>query len=102
MVPHRREEPASYRPTANARKHGPLQSRRGRQIRDFSRATPSFRHASGGTFLTLMDARFSSCSPRSNLTDILANITAGHPISRISELMVSGVVTARSEGRHGG
>ena len=67
MVPHRREEPASYRPTANARKHGPLRSRTGRQIRDFSRATPSFRHAPGDTLLTLIDARFSSRSPRSNL-----------------------------------
>jgi hypothetical protein len=42
-------EPASYRPTATVRQHGPLRSRAGRQIRDFSRATPSFRHASGDT-----------------------------------------------------
>src|SRR3984893_8860572 len=49
-VPHRREEPASYRPTATARKHGPLRGRAGRQIRDSGRATPSLRHASGDTF----------------------------------------------------
>ena len=41
VVPHRHEEPASYRPTTTARKHGPLQSRTGRQIRDVDRV----RHA---------------------------------------------------------
>ena len=32
-VPHWREEPASYRPTATARRHGPLRGPTGRQIR---------------------------------------------------------------------
>src|ERR1700755_299639 len=32
-VPHRGEEPASYRPTATARKHGPLRGAAGRRIR---------------------------------------------------------------------
>ena len=64
-VPHRREEPASYRPTATARKRGPLQSRTGRQIRDFPqgyalRSSRLRRHR-----LILIDARFSSCLPRS-------------------------------------
>ena len=44
------KNPLPIRPTAIARKHGPLRSRAGRQIRDFSRATPSFRHSSGETF----------------------------------------------------
>src|SRR5689334_15469978 len=48
-VPHWREEPASYRPIATARKHGPLRGRAGRQIRNSGRATPSLRHASGDT-----------------------------------------------------
>src|SRR6202007_2091955 len=48
-VPHRREEPASYRPTATARKHGPLRGPAGRQIRNSGRAMPSLRHASGDT-----------------------------------------------------
>src|ERR1700757_5143891 len=48
-VPHRRKDPASYRPTATARKHGPLRGPAGRQIRNSGRATPSLRHASGDT-----------------------------------------------------
>ena len=48
-VPHRREEPASYRPTATARKHGPLRAPAGRQIRNPGWATPFLRHASGYT-----------------------------------------------------
>jgi hypothetical protein len=50
VVPHRREEPASYRPTATARKHGPLRGPAGRQIRNSGRATPSLPHASGDAF----------------------------------------------------
>ena len=46
-VPHRREEPASYRPTATARKRGPLRGPAGQQIRYSGRATPSLRYASG-------------------------------------------------------
>ena len=38
------------RPAVTARKHGPDRGRACRQIRDCSRATPSFRHASGDTF----------------------------------------------------
>src|SRR5438477_1006978 len=37
------KNPLPIRPTATARKYGPLRGRAGRQIRDFSRATPSFR-----------------------------------------------------------
>jgi len=48
-VPHRHEEPAFYRPTATARKHGPLRAPAGRQIRNSGWATPSLRHASGYT-----------------------------------------------------
>jgi hypothetical protein len=48
-VPHRGEEPASYRPTATARKHDPLRGPAGRQIRNSGRATPSLRRASGDT-----------------------------------------------------
>jgi hypothetical protein len=60
-VPHLREEPASYRPTATARQHGPLRSRAGRQIRDFSRATPSFRHASGDTLSSWLPRSIPGC-----------------------------------------
>jgi hypothetical protein len=42
-VPHRGEEPACYRPTATARKHGPLRGSAGRQIRNSGRDTPSLR-----------------------------------------------------------
>jgi hypothetical protein len=48
-VPHRGEEPACYRPTATARKHGPLRGPADRQIRNSGRATPSLRRASGDT-----------------------------------------------------
>ena len=48
-MPHRREEPASYRPTATARKHGPLRGPAGRQIRNSGRAMPSLRHPSDDT-----------------------------------------------------
>jgi hypothetical protein len=44
------KNPLPIRPAATARQNGPLRDRNGRQIRDFSRATPSFRHASGDTF----------------------------------------------------
>jgi hypothetical protein len=44
------KNPLPIRPAATARKQGPLRGRAGRQIRDFSRATPSFRRASGDTF----------------------------------------------------
>jgi hypothetical protein len=54
------KNPLPIRPAATARQHGPLRGRAGRQIRDFSRATPSFRHASGDTLLILIDALFSS------------------------------------------
>jgi hypothetical protein len=43
------KNPLPIRPAVTARKHGPLQGRADRQIRDSSRATPSFRHASGDT-----------------------------------------------------
>src|SRR5215469_5735588 len=49
VVPHRGEKPASYRPTATARKRGPLRGPAGRQIRNSGRATPSLRRASGDT-----------------------------------------------------
>ena len=64
-VPHRREEPASYRPTATAKKHGPLQSRAGRQIRDVGRGYALPFVTPPETVLILIDARFSPCSPRS-------------------------------------
>jgi hypothetical protein len=38
------------RPATTARQHGPLQGHAVRQIRDFRRAMPSFRHVSGDTF----------------------------------------------------
>ena|ERR1700681_3729189 len=38
------------RPAATARKHRPLRRPAVRQIRDFSRATPSFRYEPGDTF----------------------------------------------------
>jgi len=42
-VPHWREDPLPIRPTATARKHGPLRrGRADRQIRDFSRLRPPF------------------------------------------------------------
>jgi hypothetical protein len=44
------KNPLPIRPTATARKHGPLRGRTDRQIRDFSRATPSPGHLSGDTF----------------------------------------------------
>jgi hypothetical protein len=44
------KNPLPIRPAATARKHGPLRGRAGRQIRDFRRATPSFRRASGDSF----------------------------------------------------
>jgi hypothetical protein len=44
------KNPLPIRPAATARKQGPLRGRADRQIRDFSRATPSFRRASGDTF----------------------------------------------------
>jgi hypothetical protein len=44
------KNPLPIRPAVTARKHGPQQGRASRQIRDFSRATPSLRHASGDTF----------------------------------------------------
>jgi hypothetical protein len=43
------KNPLPIRPAGTARKHGPLRGRADRQIRDSSRATPSFRHASGDT-----------------------------------------------------
>jgi hypothetical protein len=58
------KNPLPIRPVATARQHGPLRGRAGRQIRDLSRATPSFRHASSDTPLILIDAFFSSCLPR--------------------------------------
>src|SRR5439155_8905733 len=64
--PHWREEPASYRPTAIARKHGPERGRAGRQIRNSGRATPSLRHASGHT----SSSRLTRCS---------------HPVRRAAE-----------------
>jgi hypothetical protein len=44
------KNPLPIRPAATARKHGPLRGRAGRQIRDFSRATPSSFHEPGDTF----------------------------------------------------
>ena len=67
VVPHRHEEPASYRPTTTARKHGPLQSRTGRQIRDVDRGYTLLWSRLRRHCLILIDARFSSCSPRSSL-----------------------------------
>jgi hypothetical protein len=49
-VPHRSEEPASYPAGRDHQKTRRLAGPRRRQIRDFSRATPSFRHAPGDTF----------------------------------------------------
>jgi hypothetical protein len=59
-VPHRHEEPVSYPVGCDRQKHGPLRGRAYRQIRDYSRATPSFRHGSGDTltaFLILLVAQ---------------------------------------------
>src|SRR6516225_9598029 len=67
VVPHRHEEPASYRPTTTARKHGPLQSRTGRRIRDVDRGYALLWSRLRRHCLILIDARFSSCSPRSRL-----------------------------------
>jgi len=55
----------SDRPTATSKRHGPLQSRAGRQIRDvgWGYALPFVTPPE--TVLILIDARFSSCSPRS-------------------------------------
>ena len=44
------KNPLPIRPAGTARKHGPLRGRAGRQIRDFSRATPSFCHEPGDIF----------------------------------------------------
>jgi hypothetical protein len=44
------KNPLPIRPAATARKHRPLRRRAVRQIRDFSRAMPSFRRASGDSF----------------------------------------------------
>jgi hypothetical protein len=44
------KNPLPIRPAATARKLRPLRGRADRQIRDFSRATPSFRHEPGDTF----------------------------------------------------
>jgi hypothetical protein len=49
-VPHRVKNPLPIRPAATARKLRLLRRRAVRQIRDFSRATPSFRHQPGDTF----------------------------------------------------
>jgi len=56
----------SDRPTATSKRHGPLQSRAGRQIRDvgWGYALPFVTPPE--TVLILIDARFSSCSPRSS------------------------------------
>src|SRR6266480_4396942 len=43
------KNPLPIRPAPTARQHGPLRGRAVRQIRDVSRATPSFRHASRAT-----------------------------------------------------
>src|SRR6516225_1905135 len=74
VVPHRHEEPASYRPTTTARKHGPLQSRTGRQIRDVDRGYTLLWSRLRRHCLILIDARFSSCSPRSSPTETLPAI----------------------------
>jgi len=44
------KNPLPIRPAATASQRAPLRRCAGRQIRDFSRATPSFHHASGDTF----------------------------------------------------
>jgi hypothetical protein len=44
------KNPLPIRLAATASQRAPLRGRAGRQIRDFSRATPSFRHESGDTF----------------------------------------------------
>jgi hypothetical protein len=44
------KNPLPIRPTAIARKHGPSRGRAVRQIRDFSRAAPTFPRASGDSF----------------------------------------------------
>jgi hypothetical protein len=44
------KNPLPIRHAATARKQRPLQRRAVRQIRDFSRATPSFHHEPGDTF----------------------------------------------------
>ncbi len=65
-VPNRGEEPASYRPTAIARKHGPLRGRAGSpnsQLRS-GYALPSSRIRRHS--LILIDVLFSSCSPLNN------------------------------------
>jgi hypothetical protein len=70
---------------ATAKKHGPLQSRAGRQIRDvgWGYALPFV--APPKTVLILIDARFSSCSPRSNRRtirqDVAKKIAGGQRLS---------------------
>src|SRR6516162_5698091 len=75
VVPHRHEEPASYRPTTTARKHGPLQSRTGRQIRDVDRGYTLLWSRLRRHYLILIDARFSSCSPRSTLPSSVSKLS---------------------------
>ena len=48
-LPHRHEEPDSYPAGRDCQTTRPLAGPAGRQIRDFRRATPSFRHALGDT-----------------------------------------------------
>src|SRR5262245_50734447 len=49
-VPHRREEPASYPADRDRQQIRPLAGPRRSPDSDFSRATPTFRHASGDSF----------------------------------------------------
>jgi hypothetical protein len=44
------KNPLPIRPAATARQRAPLRGRAVRQIRNFRRATPSFRHEPGDTF----------------------------------------------------
>src|SRR5262249_46106614 len=64
-VPHRHEEPLPIRPAVTPRKHGPTGPWAGRQIRDFSRATPSLRDASGYTFSSWLTRSSHPASPSS-------------------------------------
>jgi Predicted pPIWI-associating nuclease len=59
------KNPLPVRPAVTARKHGPLRGPAGRQIRDFSRATPSLRFRRHS--LIPIDVLFSSCLPLSSI-----------------------------------
>ncbi len=65
MVPHRMKNPLTYPAGRDRQPTRPLRGSAVRRIRNVTRATPSCRHASGGILIQI-DARFSSCLPRSS------------------------------------